>query len=111
MTERINFLDFDRLSDMISNLSISLLWRLENTLLHKSFLAKCLFTEVLPLPLLPLTLEKEKVNLSNYFLAQPTSFSISAHFAFFFSFLAFRYSFREAASSFLFFVEFWGNQH
>ena len=41
----------------------------------------------------------------------PTSFSISAHFAFFFSFLAFRYSFRPAASSFLFFVEFWGSHN
>ena len=60
MKEKIKFFDFDRQSDMISNLSISLLWRLENALLHKSFLAKCLFTEVLPLPLLPLTLEKDR---------------------------------------------------
>ena len=40
-----------------------------------------------------------------------TSFSISAHFAFFFSFFAFKYSFLEAASSFLFFTEFWRNSH
>ena len=46
---------------MISHLSIRLLWRLENALLHKTFLSKCFLTEVLPLPLLLLTLREERM--------------------------------------------------
>ena len=44
----------------LSHLSIGLLWRFENAFLHKSLLSKSLFTEVLPLPLLFLSLEKER---------------------------------------------------
>ena len=53
---------------------------------------------------------KRKVTYSHR-VKNLTSFSISAHFAFFFSFFAFKYSFLEAASSFLFFTEFWRNSH
>lgn len=46
---------------MIYHLSISLLWRLENALLDETFLPKSLFTEVLPLSFLPLTLREEQM--------------------------------------------------
>ena len=42
-----------------TRLSSRLLRGLENAFLHKAFLAKCFFTEVLPLPLFFLTLERE----------------------------------------------------
>ena len=68
------------LCNMISHLSISLLWRLENALLHKTFLSKCFLTEVLPLPLLLLTLrEKRMLNCSHHYLmanSQPPSQSL-----------------------------------
>ena len=62
---------------IISHLSICHLWRLENAFLHKTFLAKCLFTEVLPLPLLPLTLKEEKMSVGQLNLfGQPPSQSL-----------------------------------